>query len=181
MWVNLRELYVYNGNINKIPAPLKIASKRVCENLFTHKASGSNFNKVNFTAWTCLIFGSSDRKILANERAETCLHAQRVQQNLQEVNVRPLVRRSLGEWLTEEVPHHPKIKQTVQVATPFRLRDVAPQLVNKEKVDWNSRVPEPFGSFQMKRTYRTTWRKYKWTIKVEDCRLISYLRRKIIL
>ena len=109
----------------KIPAPLKIASKRVCENLFTHKASRSNFNKVNFTAWTCSIFGSSDRKILANERAETCLHAQRVQQNLQEVNVRPLVRRSLSEWLTEEVPHHPKIKQTVQVATPFRLRDVA--------------------------------------------------------
>ena len=50
VWVNLREFYVYNGNINKIPAPLKIASKRVCENLFTHKASGSNFNNVNFTA-----------------------------------------------------------------------------------------------------------------------------------
>ena len=67
----LRELYVYNGNFKEKPAPLKD------------------------TAWSLLIFGLSERKILANERAETCLHAQRVQQNLQEVNVRPLVRCSL--------------------------------------------------------------------------------------
>ena len=119
----------YNGNLKEKLAPL------------------------NFTTWTCLIFGLSERTVC------------------------PLVRCSLiSEWLTEEVPHHPKIKQTVQVATPFRLRDVAPQLLNKEKVDWNSRVPEPFGSFQLwKERIERLEEKCKWTIKVKIYHKIELL------
>ena len=128
----LRELYVYNGNINKIPAPL------------------------NFTTWTCLIFGFSDR------------------------TVRPLVRRPLWRVTNWGRSASPKNQADSSSGNTFSTEGCCPPTPEQRKGGLKFPCAGTFWFFSvMKRTYRTTWRKYKWTIKVEDCRLISYLRCKI--
>ena len=59
---------------------------------------------------------------------------------------------------------------------PFLTEECRLRLVNKEKADCFSRVPEPFGSFQLwKERIERLEEKYKWTIKVKIYHKIELL------
>ena len=79
----------------------------------------------------------------------------------------------MANWRSPAPPQNQKESLS---GNAFLTEECRLRLVNKEKADCFSRVPEPFGSFQLwKERIERLEEKYKWTIKVKIYHKIELL------